>query len=302
MNVAAVDIGSTSIRLLITGSGGDVARRAVVTRFGDGVGDGGSLDPARAEATLEVLAAFRESCDAAGVIAGRAVATSVVRRASDGEAFLDRAGAVLGFRPEVISGKEEGDLSFAGATAAPMVAGRPGPFTVIDLGGGSCEFAHGLARCEAVFSAEFGAARLTERWIEHDPPRPEELVACLSVVEAHLDDVRREVLGIDATKTWIGVGGTLTTFAAVDIGLPVYDRSATNGYVLQRDAAEDVFRTLVTEPYDHRIHNPGLPTDRAHVILGGACAVVGIMRGLRIDELVVSDADLLDGIAAELAG
>ncbi len=302
MNVAAIDVGSTSTRLLVTGPEGDVVRRSVVTRLGDGVGDAGVLDPARVDATLAVLGEYRALCDEAGVGASRAVATSVVRRAADGDRFLDLAAEVLGVRPELIDGREEGDLSFAGATARLRAAGAPGPYTVVDLGGGSCEFAHGTLSCEAVFSAEFGAARLTERWIEHDPPLPEELLACLSVVETHLDDVRREVPGVDSTQAWIGVGGTITTFAAVEIGAPTYERSAVDGFRLSRPAAEDVFRTLVTEPFADRVHNPGLPRDRAHVILGGACAVVAMFRSFGIDELIVSDADLLDGVAARLLG
>ncbi|MEA3216346.1 MAG: exopolyphosphatase / guanosine-5-triphosphate,3-diphosphate pyrophosphatase [Acidimicrobiia bacterium] len=292
--VAAIDIGSTSVRLLIADGQSELERRTTITRLADGIDRRGSVDDQRAEATLDTLRSYREMLRAHGVERVRAIATSVLRRARDGEAFLDRVAEVLGVRPGVVSGEEEGRLAFAGATA--RLGADRGPFVVVDLGGGSCEF----TTVEGVFSAEFGAARLTERWVCHDPPQPEELVACLSVVEAHLDDVRRELPEVDEAKTWIGVGGTFCTFGAVDIGLEPYDRQRVNGYALSKDAAEDVYRTLVTESLEERVENPGLPADRAQVIVGGACAVVEIMRFFALDEIIISDDDLLDGLVAGL--
>jgi exopolyphosphatase/guanosine-5'-triphosphate,3'-diphosphate pyrophosphatase len=148
-----------------------------------------------------------------------------------------------------------------------------------------------------VFSAEFGSARLTEAYIHRDPPAPEELVACLSVVEAHLDDVRRELPATLDARTFVGIGGTFTTFAAMEVA----DGEPTDGFRLSRQAAEEVYRTLVLEPFDVRVENPGLPRERAQLILGGACALVAIVRGFRLDELVISERGLLDGITAELA-
>ncbi|MPY95865.1 MAG: exopolyphosphatase [Acidimicrobiia bacterium] len=296
VNVAALDIGSNSVRLLVTGPGGtDLARESVIARLGYGVGNGGTLDPERVAATLECLRDHRARCDEHDVAALRAVATSAVRRASDGEAFLDAAEAVLGVRPEVIDGAEEGDLSFRGATS--RLGPGEGPFVVIDLGGGSCEFAVGTASCDDVYSAEFGSARLTEAYVRHDPPAPDELVACLSVVEAHLDDVRRELPASLDARTFVGIGGTFTTFGAMEAA----DGEAVDGLRLSRAAAEDIYRTLVLDPFDVRVENPGLPRERAHVILGGACAVVAIMRGFGLDELVISERDILDGITADLA-
>jgi exopolyphosphatase/guanosine-5'-triphosphate,3'-diphosphate pyrophosphatase len=294
--VAAVDIGSTSIRLLVSDGHSDLERRTTITRLADGIDRHGHVDAQRAEATLDCLRAYRDLLTGHGVQRTRAVATSVLRRTQDGEAFLDRVTEVLGVRPDIVSGTDEGRLAFAGATA--RLPAQEGPFVVVDLGGGSCEF----TTADGVFSAEFGAARLTERWVDHDPPLPEELVACLSVAEAHLDDVRRELPDVAEARTWLGVGGTFCTFAAVDIGLDPYDRERVNGYRLRREAAEDVYRTLVTEPLAERQENPGLPPDRAEVIVGGACAVVEIMRFFGLEEIVVSDDDLLDGIVAALAG
>ena len=301
MIVAAVDIGSTSTRFLVTDGRGDLHRQATVTGLGRGLDERGTLADQAVAATLAVLAEAAEAAACHGAAVVHAVATSGLRRALDAERFLDRAAEVLGVRPEIIDGAAEGQLAFAGATGRLDPA--LGPFVVVDLGGGSCEFAVGSAgRCDGVFSAEFGAARLTETYIEHDPPRPEELVACLSIVEAHLEDVRQALPGVADARTWVGVAGTFNTFAAVDLGLAEYQRQLVNGFELTKVAAEDVYRTLVTERFADRIHNPGLSRDRAEVIVGGACAVVAIFRGFGLDRMMISDDDALDGLAARLLG
>ncbi len=298
MNVGAVDIGSNTVRVLVSGpDGADVARLATITRLGSGLGDGGQLDPERVTATLDALREAAAAFDVHGVEHRRAVATSSVRRARDGDAFLDAAAEVLGVRPEVIPGDEEGDLSFRGATS--RLDAEDGPFVVIDLGGGSCEFAVGSSSCEGVFSAEFGSARLTEAYVRHDPPAPDELVACLSVTEVHLDDVRRELPAVDAARTFVGLGGTFQTFAAMEIADGDEGRTV-DGYRLSRAAAEDVYRTIVLDPYEQRIENAGLAPERGRVIVGGACAIVEIMRYFSLDEIVISERDLLDGITADL--
>lgn len=296
MTVAAVDLGSTTTRLLVRGDdGADLHREATITHLGRGLGDGGDLPAAGVARTLDALRRYRARCDALGVTALRAVATSALRRAPDGDRFLDAAADVLGSRPDVLDGRAEGELAFLGATAG--LGPADGPFVVVDLGGGSCEFAVGQQHCEGVYSAEFGSGRLTDAYIRHDPPTPDELVACLSIVEAHLDDVRRELPATGDARTFVGLGGTFTTFAAMEVGAG----EAVDGFRLTRAAAEDVYRTLVLEPLDARVENPGLPRDRAEVILGGACAVVGIMRGFGLDDLVVSERDVLDGIVGQLA-
>ena len=294
--VGVVDIGSTSTRLLVTDGRHERERLTVVTGLGDGLGAVGPLAPGGVAATLACLQDAADRLASHGVEAPRLAvfATSALRRAADADVFLDRAAEVLGVRPRVIDGVEEARLAFRGATAGRDPA--DGPVAVVDLGGGSCEFATAGDQC----SVEVGAARLTADWIDHDPPRPEELVACLSIVEAHLDDVRRRLEGLAEVRTWLALAGTFQTFAAVELGLVTYDREQVDGFVLSRAAAEDVYRTLVTEPLADRIHNPGLPRDRAEVIVGGACAVVAILRFFGLDEVVVSDADLLDGAAAAL--
>ena len=149
-------------------------------------------------------------------------------------------------------------------------------------------------------SAEVGCVRLTERYVHHDPPRPEELAACLQVTELHLDDAARAMPGIAAGCELVATGGTATTAAAVELGLPAYDSDRIHRFELTRAAAEDVFRTLATESAADRIANPGLHPDRAGVIVAGLCILVKVMRYFDFDRCLVSEADILDGLAQSL--
>jgi exopolyphosphatase/guanosine-5'-triphosphate,3'-diphosphate pyrophosphatase len=225
----------------------------------------------------------------------RAVATSAVRDAADGEAFLDAAAEALGARPELLSGEDEARLSFLGATAELDPA--DGPFLVVDIGGGSTEFAVGRTEPEGVLSVDTGAVRLTEQWLHSDPPTAEELSMAVSVVRAHLEDVTRE-LPAARTARLVGLAGTVTSVAAVELG--AYDRDRVHHFRLTRAAAEDVFRTLATESLADRRGNPGLHPDRADVIVGGCCILVGVLRHLDADDILVSESDILDGLVASL--
>ena len=298
--VAVIDCGTNSTRLLITDGATDLERRAVITRLGGGVDRIGRLDPAGIDRTIEVLGTFRDLFAQHEVERIQAVATSAAREATNRDEFFGRAEAALGVAPEVLSGEDEARAAFAGATAG--LDPSDGPFCVIDLGGGSTEFAIGSSTLDQVLSVDMGSVRFTERYVDSDPPAPEELVACLSVAEAHLTDVVRELPDIAATRTFIGVAGTITTMAAVEIGLLTYDPARIHGFLLTKAAAEDVYRTLVTEALEDRVHNPGLQAERAEVIVGGSAITVAIMRYFGIDPLVVSERDLLDGLAAGLLG
>jgi exopolyphosphatase/guanosine-5'-triphosphate,3'-diphosphate pyrophosphatase len=138
--------------------------------------------------------------------------------------------------------------------------------------------------------------RLSETYLQSDPPAPEELHACIAVSTEHIKDVVRQLPGVVDAKTFVGLAGTVTTVAAVEIGLAEYDRDAIHHFVLTHAAAEDVFRTLATESRADRIHNPGLEEARADVIVGGCCVLVSIFRELAFDECLVSEADILDGL------
>ncbi len=303
--VAAIDCGTNSTRLLIAGPGGETRdRRMQITRLGQGVDQTKRLSPEAIERTVSVLREFRRAMDAAGVSAVRITATSAARDAANREEFLAAAEAAVGARPELLSGDEEARLSFAGATAT--LDPSDGPFLVVDIGGGSTEFAVGPApdgdRLTPIgaISVDVGCVRLTERFLHGDPPRPVELAQALSVVEDYLDDVRRALPSLADARRLIGLAGTVTSMAAVEIGLAVYDPAKVHHFVLSRDAAEDVFRTLATEKRADRVFNPGLEAARADVIVGGCVVLVAIMRRFGFRECVVSEQDILDGLAMTL--
>jgi len=297
---AAIDCGTNSTRLLIGDGTRAVVRRARVTGLGRDVDRTGALADDSIERTLATLREYRDLLGVHRVTRLRVVATSATRDAANRNRFVEPAADLLGTVPEVLAGPDEGRWSFLGATAALDPAS--GPFAVVDLGGGSTEFAVGVTDLEGVLSIDMGSIRFLERYLPSDPPRPEELSSALSVAEAHLDDVARELPAIADTRTWVGVGGTFTTVAAVELGLEPYDPERVEGFALARTAAEDVFRTLVTEPLVDRIHNPGLPRERAEVIVGGITLVVAIMRHFGIDPMLVSERDLLDGLVAAQLG
>ena len=285
--VAAIDIGTNSTRLLV----GD-ERRTVITRLGKGVDKTGRLDDEAVARTVDVLRDYAAIVRDAGASQVRAVATSAARDAANREDFFTAAADVLGVRPEVLTGEEEGRLAFLGATSELDPA--DGPFLVFDIGGGSTEFVAGSERADEVLSVDMGSVRLTEQWLHSDPPTAEELSMAVSVVAAHLDDVTREMPAARAASCLIGLAGTVTTIAAVELG--AYDRDRVHHFRLSRAAAEDVFRTLATESVADRKANPGLHADRADVIVGGCCILVSIMRHFEADSILVSETDLLDGI------
>ena len=297
--VAVVDCGTNTTRLLISdGRSPAVERRSEITRLGRGVDAAGRLDPAAVERTLDCLRQYREAIDVHRPSALRVVATSAVRDAANRAEFLGPAESILGAVPEVLPGSEEASLGFRGAVR--YLDPADGPFLVVDIGGGSTELSFGTERCTDALSLDIGSVRLTEKYVHHDPPQPEELSACLSVTELHLDDAVRAVPALAGPCRLVGVAGTITTIAAVELGLDPYDRDAIHHFRLSKEAAEDVFRTLATEALADRIHNPGLHPGRADVIVAGVCILVRIMRYFDFDECLVSESDLLDGMVLSL--
>jgi exopolyphosphatase / guanosine-5'-triphosphate,3'-diphosphate pyrophosphatase len=300
--IASVDLGTNSTRVLVgrpTGAGLEILdRRNTITRLGQSVGASGRLAPEAVARTLDCLRDYRESLDRHGVERVRIAATSASRDAANRDEFFDAVEELIGTRPELLSGDEEGRLSFRGATAE--IDSASGPFLVVDIGGGSTEFIVGTDRVEGVMSVDIGCVRLTEKFLHHDPPQPEELSACISLTDAYLDDVVREIPAAAEAQTLVGLAGTVTTVAAVEIGLETYDRDRIHHFHLSHEAAEDVFRTLATESRADRVHNPGLEEARADVIVGGCCVLVALFRHLGFDEMIVSEADILDGLALSL--
>jgi exopolyphosphatase/guanosine-5'-triphosphate,3'-diphosphate pyrophosphatase len=296
--VAAIDCGTNSTRLLIADADQTVERHMKITRLGQDVDRTGRLDPAAIERTASVLGDYRVLLDRHSVKRVRITATSAARDAQNSDEFFDAAESIIGSRPELLSGPEEAALSFAGATRELDPA--DGPFMVVDIGGGSTEFAVGSEVMEGSLSTNMGCVRMTEKYIASDPPQASELSSCLSEIELHIDDVMREVPDIGAARQFVGLAGTVSAAAAIELGLEQYDRDRTHHFRLTKAAAEDVFRTLVMESLADRIHNPGLEEQRAEVIVGGMCILVAIMRRFDCDDCLVSEADILDGLVGSM--
>jgi len=299
--LAGVDCGTNSTRLLVSEDGTRTIERLMrITRLGQGVDASGALAPEAVGRTLEVLREFRQVMDTHGVERVRMTATSAARDAANREEFFSAAEEIIGARPELLTGDDEARLSFLGATS--QLDPADGPFLVVDIGGGSTEFAVGTTEPESVLSVDIGCVRLTEKFINSDPPAPEELSQVVSVTRDYLEDVAREMPAALEAKRFVGLAGTVSTVAAVEQGLAEYDTDRIHHFVLTHEAAEDVFRTLATEKRADRIHNPGLEEARADVIVAGTAILVAIMRFFDFDECLVSEADILDGLVLSLRG
>ena len=251
---------------------------------------------------LGVLGEYASLLREHGVSAVRAVATSAVRDAANGSVFLDRAEHLLGVRPEMLTGDAEGRLAFAGATAELPPKRDDSLDVVVDIGGGSTEFSVGrTGDFRGAFSVDVGCVRIGERFFRRDPPTAEELSQAISVVHAHLDDVARELPVVSEATRLVGVAGSITTVAAIELGLAAYDRDRIHHFELTRAAAEDVFRTVATEARNDRRHNPGLSADRVDTIVAGALILVTVMRHFDAAKCLVSERDLLDGLLASVS-
>ncbi|MGA1419247.1 MAG: exopolyphosphatase [Ilumatobacteraceae bacterium] len=298
-NVAAIDIGSNSTNLLVVdAAGNELVRQVNVTALGEGVSRSGVLSQAAIERTLRVIEGYSRITaehDAALHLTG----TAACRMAGNTGDFFSRVKTITGSMPRLLSADDEARLAWHGAVASlPVVDGNT---MVIDIGGASTEVTVGTPQLEVIESVSmpFGVVTLTEAELHGDPPRAEELSNAISMVGDAVDNaaIERPLLG--EVSRVIGVAGSIVTIAAVELGLREFDSSRLHGMQLSKDAAEDVFRTLATERLADRVHNPGLPLERAGVIVGGCCILVAIMRRLGLEHITVSTHNLLDGVVHE---
>ena len=263
---AAIDIGSNSTNLLIVDQSGQTLERIVrSTRLGANIATTGALSAESMQRTLECLSEYESLIKQHKVSRRRTVATAACRVANN-TSSLDEKMATL----------------------------------VIDIGGASTELMVGNETLDFAVSLPFGAVNLTEAELHRDPPRPEELTNAISLVSDAIDDVAHNYPLIGQIDRVVGVAGTIVTVAAVEVGQKTFNPSALHKLKLSREAVEDVFRTLATERLSDRVFNPGLPRDRADIIVGGCCVLVAVMRRLQISEIVVSQYNLLDGLISEL--
>lgn len=305
--VAGIDCGTNSIRLLVadvspTGQLRDLHREMRVVRLGQGVDATGQLVPAAIERTRLALVDYAAIMARKGVERVRMVATSAIRDAHNREDFFGMVRAVLGVDAEVITGDEEARLSFAGAVGE--LEPEDGPFVVVDLGGGSTELVLGDADgVRATYSTNIGCVRITERCLAGDPPTTEEVAAAEAEVRRALARAFAEV-PVEAARTWVGVAGTMTTVAAVALDLPHYDAEAIHLARLPLLQVNEVSTRLTAMSRAQRAHLGPMHPGRVDVIGGGAIITRVLAEELAtragITELVVSEHDILDGIALSL--
>jgi exopolyphosphatase/guanosine-5'-triphosphate,3'-diphosphate pyrophosphatase len=297
MNVAAIDIGTNSIRLLITDAEGrQLAREMNITRLGQEVDRTGRLAEAAIERSLRVLEQYGDLIRAHGAERVRATATSAARDADNREQFFAPAERALGVRPECIPGDEEARLSFQGATYELDPA--QGPFLVVDIGGGSTEFILGTRAPEQLISVDMGCVRMSERHLHTDPPAAEELEACCADVRQTLSEVRRAV-DVKRAKCMVGLAGTVTALGYLKLGLKHYDPAQSHHMTLTRGDVESMFKQLAGLDDAGRRAILAEPK-RSGVIVAGSAVLWTILRELEIEQLLVSETDILDGLAASL--
>ena len=300
---AAIDIGSNSTNLLIVDADGvELVREVNVTALGEGLGASGVLTAAAMSRTLAVItqySALVRQHAAQLAITG----TAACRMAANTADFFAQVHSITGVHPRLLSTSDEARLAWQGAVASlPPIDGVT---MVVDIGGASTELTIGDTRDGGAVvrnsvSLPYGVVTHTEAELHSDPPRAEELANAISIMADAVDNAVIEHPALGEASRVVGVAGSIVTIAAVELGLRAYDAGRLHGMVLTRAAAEDVFRTLATETFAQRVHNPGLALERAGVIVAGCCLLVAIMRRLHLDHIIVSTHNLLDGLVAEM--
>jgi exopolyphosphatase/guanosine-5'-triphosphate,3'-diphosphate pyrophosphatase len=295
--------------LLVVGPDGTaLERRMRITRLGEGVDASHTLSSAAIARTVEVLSDYRRLMDHHRVDRARLVATSAARDATNAQEFLSAAQLAVGVQPELLTGLEEGALSFAGATARlpPDRAGK-GPVLVVDVGGGSTELVAGYPAAVdrtgtsvAVASMDVGCVRVTERFLHHDPPLADELHEARSAVDEHIAQERHHLPSLAPGGLLIGLAGTVSTLAALEQGLTRYDRDRIHHFVLTEAMVDTWLDRLAGENSRARAARKGMVEGRADVIMGGTVVLQAVMAVFDRSECLVSEDDILDGLAASL--
>lgn len=300
--VAAVDIGTNSVRLLAarpTADGGmqPLDRQLRITRLGAGVDRTGQLDRAAVDRTIAALADYHDRWVALGATRVRITATSAARDAANAAQFRGAVVATTGVAPEVLSGDQEAALAFDGAVSG--LGDVEGPVVVLDIGGGSTELVRGTAHVLASTSRQLGSVRLTERHLHDDPPSPSQVQAARATVAEQMEEVRR-LVAIQPGDVLVGTAGTVTTLAAVHLGLGEWRDGAVHGVRLSAATVVDLALRLCAMPTAERVSRLRVEPGRADVIAAGALILDGVLDRFGFAEVVVSETDILDGIARSL--
>jgi exopolyphosphatase/guanosine-5'-triphosphate,3'-diphosphate pyrophosphatase len=310
--VAAVDCGTNSIRLLVadcdpaTGELVELDRRMTIVRLGQGVDRTGRLAPEALERTFAACREYAALVKELGAERVRFVATSASRDAENRDEFVRGVFDILGVEPEVISGDREAEFSFTGATKE--LTGRTDlttPYLVVDIGGGSTEFVVGDDHVRGARSVDIGCVRLTERHLVRDgavvdPPGPEQIAAIRADIEAALDLAERDV-PLREAHTLVGLAGSVTTISAIAQDLPAYDSVAIHHSRVSHDRVREITEWLLASTHAERQAVPSMHPGRVDVIAAGALVLLSIMERIGASEVVVSEHDILDGIAWSVA-
>lgn len=315
LRVASVDIGTNSTRLLVAECDGErtgtVERMMVITRLGEGVDGSGSLKPEAVDRTVAALEGYRDvmaPLEPAGITAA---ATAVLRGCDNSREFLHRAEGVIGVKPQVLSGEEEATMSFLGAVSdlGEEAAGADGPVLVFDIGGGSTEIIVGDAGAVragarpdslSMRSVDVGCVRMSERFLKTDPPSPVSIGRMESHIVQAVKPVVSSLLGSGSPALAVGLAGTVTTLSGISLGLEEYDTERIHHSRLTRDEVEEIFRKLASVDIEERKLVMGLEPGRADIIVGGAAVLRVVMDLAGLDEILVSEKDILDGLALDL--
>ncbi|MEV7419186.1 Ppx/GppA phosphatase family protein [Streptomyces sp. NPDC089919] len=308
--VAGIDCGTNSIRLLVadvdpaTGALVELDRRMIIVRLGQGVDQTGRLAP---EALARTFAACREYAAVIKELGAekiRFVATSASRDAENRDEFVSGVLDILGVEPEVISGDQEAEFSFTGATRSLAAAGRSDlatPYLVVDIGGGSTEFVLGDSHVRAARSVDVGCVRMTERHLVvdgavTDPPTAEQVAAMRADIEAALD-LAAEAVPLAEARTLVGLAGSVTTVAGIALGLPAYDSAAIHHSRVSYEQVREISERMLTATHAERAAIGVMHEGRVDVIGAGTLVLLAIMERTGATEVVVSEHDILDGIA-----
>ncbi len=308
MRIAGIDCGTNSIRLLIAdvvdGTLTDVVREMRIVRLGEGVDATGEFSAAALQRTLAACDEYADLIATHRAATVRFVATSASRDVSNRAAFVDGVVARLGVEPQVISGETEALLSFTGALRSLPESAWEAPALVVDIGGGSTEFVlgdltHGV---QASRSVDIGCVRMTERRLRSDPPTQAEIQAATADIDEAIA-LAGQTVDLSAARSLIGLAGSVTTVSALAHGLTQYDSELIHGSVLSAEHVHRVAEELLSAPRSERAASPVMHPGRVDVIGGGALVLDRIVAAVpEITEVIVSEHDILDGIAWAAAG
>lgn len=301
--LAGIDIGTNTVRLLIADVKDKYNFREIrserrITRLGEGLIENGRLMPSAEERTIFVLKEFREILKGYPVEALAAVATSAVREAENGKKFVERIKVETDFDIEIVSGDEEARRTFLGVVAG--LNNKNGSLLIMDIGGGSTEF---IVSKNAVvlssISTGLGVVKLTEKFVKSDPVTDRELKGLRNAIEKEIKALK-DSLNNPANAAFVGTAGTITTLAAIDQNLTLYNPLCINNYILKKKSVDRIFDNLKSMTIEERLNIPALEKGREDLIIAGTAIVQSVMEDFGFNEMVVCDYGLREGIVIDL--